>query len=200
MYTFMGDYQGSRTRPNSNMIKRFIDFVCPLMYVLLPGKHAETYGAMYRQIKVVAAQQNIAIGWTRVWCFASITNDDNIFQCVTDFEGGPLKTFGNEFPNCEHVTCYFHFTQDCLKWIQKQGFRPVYDDRNDDSFRVMNWTAKHYMWLVISIRWMYVQLWRLDSCLSPKFAWYSTRWSLFWRMKRLIYDVFCATFRNSGLS
>ena len=106
------------------------------MFCLLPGKRGDTYTALYRQIKVEAAQQNLNIEWKRVRLPTRIQGESLLIQCITDYESGVLSTFAPEFPGCEHSTCYFHFCQSCLRWVRKKGFQNDYDDPNNDSYRV----------------------------------------------------------------
>ncbi|CAM4872329.1 unnamed protein product [Rotaria socialis] len=68
-------------------------FACA--FGLLPDRKKPTYKFLFQELKNLAAEMNL--------CFNPVT-------IMSDFETGLAEAIHSEFPNCNHVGCFFHFT------------------------------------------------------------------------------------------
>ena len=73
--------------------------VIPVAFILLPSKSPEIYQKMTKEIlEIVPAWQPHTV--------------------IMDFEKGTINAFKHTFPTVELTACYFHFSQNILRFLQ----------------------------------------------------------------------------------
>ncbi|CAF3249819.1 unnamed protein product [Rotaria sp. Silwood2] len=91
-------------------------FVC--VFALLPDRKKPTYKYLFHELRNKAAQLNMTF---------------NPCTIMSDFEGTLAEILKIEFPNSQHVGCFFHYTQTIYRNIQQLGLSSEYVV--DDEFR-----------------------------------------------------------------
>ena len=101
-------------------IHGMIENVCfPFVYALLPGKSKEVYTTLFREVTVIAEENDITL------------NPRNI---MTDFELAAMNAIRGQFPNARISGCLFHLGQNIYRRVQKEGMTETYKD--DERFRM----------------------------------------------------------------
>ncbi|CAF2855277.1 unnamed protein product [Rotaria sp. Silwood2] len=99
-------------------IKYEQSFMCVIG--LLPDRKKSTYKFVFEELKA------LAIGMNQIFDPSTI---------ISDFEQGLGEAISREFPNSNHIGCYFHFTQAVYRHIQQLGLSSAYI--NDDNIRMI---------------------------------------------------------------
>ncbi|CAF5132619.1 unnamed protein product, partial [Rotaria sp. Silwood1] len=94
----------------------FAAFVC--VSALLPDRKKHTYKYLFHELHNKAAQLNMTF---------------NLCTIMSDFEETLAEILTIEFPNSQHVDCFFHYTHTIYRNIQKLGLSSEYVA--DDEFR-----------------------------------------------------------------
>ncbi|CAF4832204.1 unnamed protein product [Rotaria socialis] len=89
-------------------------FACA--FGLLPDRKKPTYKFLFQELKNLATEMNL--------CFNPVT-------IMSDFETGLAEAIHSEFPNCNHVGCFFHFTQAVYRHIQTLGVSQEYNNNEE---------------------------------------------------------------------
>jgi len=77
----------------------------PLVYVLLPNKNQETYQTLFAAIKNLTRQ------------------NARPERVITDFKIAAMNGFSQEYPNVQQSGCFFHFSQNVYRRIQRAGLQ-----------------------------------------------------------------------------
>lgn len=81
-----------------------------LAAILLTSKSQQTYVQMFRKLKALIMEKHGSIFAPRM--------------IMSDFETGLIPAVRQEFPDCKHRGCYFHFSQALYRFIQNSGLQP----------------------------------------------------------------------------
>ncbi|CAF0873328.1 unnamed protein product [Didymodactylos carnosus] len=100
--------------------KRLLLFGYPCVIGLLCDRKARTYTQLFCELKHHATR------------LKTIFNPNTI---TSDFEKALIKAVAGEFPQAQHASCYFHFTQALYRNIQNLGLTTAY--RDTESTRIV---------------------------------------------------------------
>jgi len=91
----------------------FMERTLPLVYALLPNKNQATYQTLFAEIKNLTRQ------------------NARPERVITDFELAAMNGFSQEYPNVQQRGCFFHFSQNVYRRIQRAGLQAEYVDDAD---------------------------------------------------------------------
>ena len=83
----------------------FMERTLPLLYALMPNKHQRTYQNLFTNVNALTRQN---------------AHPENV---ITDFELGAINAFRQTFPNARQVACFFHFSQNVYRRVQRAGLQ-----------------------------------------------------------------------------
>ncbi|CAF3744495.1 unnamed protein product [Rotaria sordida] len=102
--------------PSQGELVYFAAFVC--VFALLSDRKKPTYKYLFHELRNKAAQLNMTF---------------NPYTIMSDFEGTVAEILKIEFPNSQHVGCFFHYTQSIYRNFQQLGLSSQY--AADDEIR-----------------------------------------------------------------
>lgn len=91
---------------------KFYEIWCPLIYLVMKNRKAETYVTALETLLEIANQNEFRI--------------EEEFYILLDFEKSSSKAFKQIFPHCQILRCFFHFWQNILKNIKKRNLYQLY--------------------------------------------------------------------------
>ncbi|CAF1570049.1 unnamed protein product, partial [Rotaria sordida] len=106
----------TKTLKNLPFLLYFAAFVC--VFALLSDRKKPTYKYLFHELRNKAAQLNMTF---------------NPYTIMSDFEGTVAEILKIEFPNSQHVGCFFHYTQSIYRNFQQLGLSSQY--AADDEIR-----------------------------------------------------------------
>lgn len=102
----------------------------PLVYGLLPCKTEECYSAFFEQLKRCGEVYNLELSPLFI---------------ITDFEMATINACSRVFDDSCHKCCFFHFTQNIWKQIQKLGLAVEYGKNSDFALRIRHLFALAFL-------------------------------------------------------
>lgn len=89
----------------------------PLVYILASGKREEDYNSIFRAI-------------------LNLEPAINPTDIVTDFEMAAINAVRTNFPLAEPHGCFFHFSQNIWRHIQKVGLQSIHNEDAEFAFQL----------------------------------------------------------------
>jgi len=101
-------------------IKRGNDQIClPLVFALMTNQTENSYKLMFTALNDFAIEHRINF------------KDNTDLEIITDFEIAAINAINDIFPFAMHSACFFHFSQNIYRHIQKEGLTTKYmEDQN----------------------------------------------------------------------